>query len=104
MSMDLATIHGEQGAQATYTSATETYPVTAIFRALRADDVVSEHVRADCVVCEILEAELHGEPQRQDGIVRALPFGSQSLEVVDRIRDESGTWRLFCQANIRVVP
>lgn len=104
MAKDLAAIHGDQGEQVTYTSATETYPLTAIFRGLTPDDMVSEHVRADAVVCEIQEAELHGEPQRQDVIERTLPFGSKSLEVVDRFRDESGVWRLTCQDNIRVVP
>lgn len=104
MAKDFAAIHGEQGDQVVYTSATETYPLTAIFRGLTPDDMVSEHVRADAVVCEIREAELRGEPQRQDKIARTLPFGSQSLEVVDRFRDESGVWRLTCQDNIGVVP
>lgn len=104
MAKDLAAIHGEQGGLVTYTSATETYQLTAIFRSLTPEDMVSEHVRADAVVCEIQEAELHGEPQRKDVIARTLPFGSQSLEVVDRFRDESGVWRLTCHDNIRVVP
>lgn len=97
-------IFGEGAVPATYTSATETYSLTAIFRGLTPDDMVSEHVRADAVVCDIQEADLHAEPQRQDVIARTMPFGSQSLEVVDRFRDESGVWRLTCQDNIRVVP
>lgn len=104
MAKDLAAIHGDQGEQVVYTSATETYSLTAIFRGLTPDDMVSEHVRADAVVCEIQEAELHAEPQRHDSIARTLPFGSQVLVVVDRFRDESGVWRLTCQDNIRVVP
>lgn len=92
------------GKSAVYTAPTWSATPTAIFRGLTPDDVVSEHVRADCVVCEIRESELQAEPERLDTIARTLPMGTQLLEVVDRKRHESGVWLLYCQQNIRVVP
>lgn len=104
MAKDLAAIYGEQGEQVAYTSATETYPVSAIFRGLTPDDMVSEHVMADAVICQIREAELQADPVRGDTIIRTLLLATQNLEVVDRFRTESGVWRLTCQQNIRVMP
>lgn len=86
------------------TSDGTTTPATGIFRGLTPDDVVSEHVRADAVVCLIREGEISAAPVRGATITRELPVGMQNLEVVDRFRTESGVWKLTCQQNIRVVP
>lgn len=92
------------GEVASYTSATDIFPVTAIFRGLTPDDLVSAHVLADAVICQIREAELQEPPVRGDIIERGEDLSLQTLEVVDRFRDESGVWRLTCQQNIRVTP
>ncbi|MBU2538085.1 MAG: hypothetical protein KKH22_06575 [Proteobacteria bacterium] len=116
MAKDLAAIHGEQGEPVIYSRGADSVVVPAVFRGLTVDDLVSEHVMADAVVCEILEAEIHAapfnrQPLRGDVIARTLPAGAdgsprvQSLEVASQpVRDESGVWRLTCQQNIRVTP
>lgn len=116
MAKDLAAIHGEQGESVTYSRGADSVVVAAVFRGLTVDDVVSEHVMADSVVCQILEAEIHAapfnrQPLRGDIITRTLPAGAdglprvQTLEIASQpVRDESGNWRLICQQNIRVTP
>ena len=116
MAKDLTALHGEQGESVTYSRGSSSVPVSAIFRGLTVDDLVGEHVMADAVVCQILEADIHiapfnRQPLRGDIITRPLPPGSdglpreQSLAVSSQpVRDESGNWRLTCQQNIRVVP
>ena len=105
----------EAGVQAVYSRGTASLPVAAIFGPLAADDVVSEHVLADSLVCQLRESEIldwpfNRQPLRGDVITRELPAGGdgaarqQALEVVQATRDESGCWRLICQQNIRVVP
>jgi hypothetical protein len=103
---DLFALAGEV---ASYTSATDSFPVTAIFRGLTPDDMVSPHVMADAVICQIRESDFivggFGDlPVRGDKIERGEDLTLQSLEVVDRFRDESGVWKLTCQQNIRVTP
>lgn len=97
-------LFGLAGEAVSYVSSTATTPATGIFRGLTPDDMVSEHVMADAVICQLREWELPAVPLRGDTITRELPMGTQTLEVVDRFRDESGVWKLTCQQNIRVVP
>lgn len=116
MAKDLAAIYGAQGEVVTYSRGADSVSVSAIFRGLTVDDMVSEHVMADAVVCQLLEAEIHAapfnrQPLRGDIINRSLPSGAdglprvQILEVASPpVRDESGNWRLICQQNIRVTP
>ncbi len=99
---DLFDLAGEAVSYAASGSAS--YPVSAIFRGLTPDDLVSEHVMADAVICKIRESDLSAAPARGNIITRPLAIGEQTLEVVDRKRDESGIWTLTCQQNIRVVP
>ena len=86
-------------------------PVSAIVRALSVDDMPGEHVMADAIVCQIRESELRAgfvseDPARGDTITRLVDDGfvEQVLEVVERRRDPSGVWTLFCQKAIRVTP
>lgn len=98
---DLFALAGEV---VSYISDSATTSVTAIFRGLTAEDLIGPHVMADAVICQIREAELPSAPLRGNTIERSQPLGMQTLEVVDRFRDESGVWRLTCQQNIRVTP
>jgi hypothetical protein len=104
------------GEPATYGRGTDTVPVTAIFRSLTADDLVSEHVMADAVICYVRESELYESPfNRQpllgDTISRELPEGFDNIPRVQTfevsappVRDRAGRWKLTLQANIRIVP
>ena len=100
------------GESVTYTTvAGEVYsPVAAVCRSLTADDLISDHVQADSIICqvrewELAEAGMTADPGRGDIITREISLAtSQELEVVERRRDSSGIWNLTCQQRIRVTP
>lgn len=115
MAADLDALFAEQGEAAVYSRGADSVPVTVIFDELEVDTLVSEHVRADAVICEVRESELHAapfsrQPARGDVISRELPAGEdgvqrlQQLEVVEPKRDEDGVWALICNQHIRLVP
>jgi len=102
------------GETVTYTTCNDELQVTAIFRGLTPDDIMSEHLMADVIICQLREWQLRellleADPQRGDTITRDLSLVTeqvleQVLEVVDRRRDPSGIWELTCQQRIRVTP
>lgn len=92
--------------------------LAAVFREVTMDDMVSEHVTADAVICFVREVDLHDffdrEPERGDTITRSLtPALGQGLReevwtvcgAPDApVRAPDGTWRLVCEKGTRLHP
>lgn len=109
-------IFEEAGVLAFYSRAGFEVEVSAIFRSLTSDDLVSEHVMADTVVCLIRESELAEypfdcQPLLGDIVTRELPAvgdcpsRTQALELAaPPTRNDYGQWKLMLQAQIRITP